>query len=455
MLFFVNIFFLYFLNNLTFKLILINFILKLIIVFNCYIRFPKPKFYINQNLKNMSFFKKLFGKNKVEQKEKLREELREEPKTEIKIHQPQEQEKEQKEESSDEIKLSWIAAAENPWGYDLLDLRPFSQTMISTSGNQQMAMNAISYGGESGTSFFGLRPKNTKTIAANISFKIDQALYPGVLFTPDTMENKWAVYFHGEFLIFIRSWLREVLVVAKTIQKDNQLIVESITGEFTEDESPEFTKAILNFILISHSIGEIIPAPIPVELQNDTDLASKWAFSTYGNMGQLGIFTTDFLPVSDSALRTHSLLHIAVARGEIKEIEDEFNKGTNLNALAGDGLAPLHWSIASESIDSMAKLLELGADPNGLTHEGATPIMNAVQSNKMDKVKLLLDYGALINVQDHRGFTALHRAAERGHIDIVKFLLQNGADKSISGQGHTALSLAILTQQNEIGQLLN
>lgn len=415
----------------------------------------------------MSFFKKLFGKNKTEQEveqkaeQKIQqpEELKAEQREEIKIQQPVkqkiEEEEEQKEESSEEIKLSWIAAAENPWGYDLLDLRPFSQTMISTSGNQQMAMNAISYGGESGTSFFGLKPENTKTIAANISFKIDQALYPGVLFTPDTMENKWAVYFDGEFLIFIRSWLREVLVVAKTIQKGNQLIVESITGEFTEDESPKFTKAILNFILISHSIGEIIPAPIPAELENDTDQASKWAFSTYGNMGQLGIFTTDFLPVSDSPLRTHSLLHIAVARGEIQEIEDEFYKGTNLNALAGDGLAPLHWSIAPETIDSMAKLLELGADPNGLTHEGATPIMNAVQSNKMDKVKLLLEYGALINIQDDRGFTALHRAAERGHTDIVKFLLANGADKTISAQGHTAISLATITEQHQIIELLN
>ncbi|WP_161595796.1 hypothetical protein [Flavobacterium pectinovorum] len=113
----------------------------------------------------MSFFKKLFGKNKAEQKEEQklqqpeeqRVEQREEQKTEIKIQQPPEQKIEQEEEhieeSSDEIKLSWIAAAENPWGYHLLDLRPFSQTMISTSANQQMAMNAISYGGESGTSF--------------------------------------------------------------------------------------------------------------------------------------------------------------------------------------------------------------------------------------------------------------------------------------------------------------
>lgn len=385
----------------------------------------------------MSFFKNLFGKKKEEQQT------------------TQQQKVDQIEELSDEIILSWIPASENPWERDLLDLRPFSQTMISTSENQQMAMNAVSYNGESGTSFFGQKPQSDKTISTNISIKIDKALYPGVLFTPTVMEHKWAVYFDGEYLLFVRSWLREVLVVAKTSQKENQLIIESITGEFTKDESPEFTQAILNFILISHSIGEIIPAPLPLIFKDEKDFASKWAFSTFGNMAQLGVFDANFLPVSDSPLRTHSLLHIAVARGEIKEIEDEFKNGTDLNALAGDGLAPLHWSIASETIDSMVKLLELGANPNGLTHEGATPIMNAVQSNKMDKVKLLLDSGALINVQDNSGFTALHRAAERGHTDLVKFLLENGADKSISAQGHTPISLATLTKQHQIIELLN
>ncbi|MBF7090838.1 ankyrin repeat domain-containing protein [Flavobacterium sp. ALJ2] len=371
----------------------------------------------------MSFLKKLFGKKK-------------------------------KEKSSDQIELSWIPETENPWGHKILDLRPFSQTMISTSENKEMATNAISYNAENGTSFFGQKPVNEKTIKANLSFKTDKILYPGVLFTPNTMEHKWALYFDGEFLIFVRSWLREILVVAKTTQKENELIVETITGEFTEDESPEFTKAILNFILISHSIGEIVPALLPIEFQNDTTIACHWAFSTYGNMAQLGVFDEQFLPTSNLPLRSHSLLHIAVAQGEIKEIETEFKKGVNLNALAGDGLAPLHWSMVADGIESMAKLLELGADPNSRTNEGATPIMNAVQSNKIEKLNLLIKSGGLINLQDNRGFTALHRACEMGNIAIVKILLENGADKSISAEGHTALSLAIMTKQNEIIELL-
>jgi len=201
---------------------------------------------------------------------------------------------------------------------------------------------------------------------------------------------------------------------------------------------------VLNFLLISHSIGEIVPAPLPLEYENNLKNVGIWAFSTYGNMAHFGIFSDQFLPTTNKYLRSHSLLHIAVARGNIIEIERFVKNGSNLNALAGDGLAPLHWSIASQTLESMAKLLELGADPNVTTYQGATPIMNAVQSNKIDNLNMLLKSKALVNFKDNRGFTALHRAAEIGHIEIVRLLLRNNADKSISAEGNTALSLSLL-----------
>jgi ankyrin repeat protein len=373
----------------------------------------------------MSFFKKLFGSDKKEK------------------------------ESSNEIELPWIDPADNPWGLHLLDLRPLTQTMLSTSKDPRMAENAISYSGEDGTTFFGLKPANQKTVNVNISLPIDKSLQAGVLFIPNTMEHKWAIYFDGEFLIFVRSWLREVFVIAKTIQKNDELLVEQIIGEFTQNESLEFTTAVLNFLLISHSNEEIIPAPIPNELDSDLYKAGLWAFSTYGNMAQIGVFSNKFIPKATKPLRSHSLLHIAVARGNISEIIKYAQNGVDLNSLAGDGLSPLHWSIATETTESMEKLIDLGADINVRTVEGATPIMNAVQSNKIDKLNLLIHSGALINLSDNRGFTALHRASEMGHIEIVEILLKYGADKSIIAEGHTALSLATLTGQQKIIELLN
>ncbi|MEQ1553804.1 MAG: ankyrin repeat domain-containing protein [Ferruginibacter sp.] len=364
-------------------------------------------------------------------------------------------EKKQDTTTASEDSLPWIEPSENQWGLKLLDLRPISQSMLSTSSDPQMATNAISYGGEDGRLFWGLRPNNQKSISINLAIPIDGSLEPGVLFTPNTMEHKWAIYFDGEYLIYIRSWLRQVFVVAKTKQKNNYLFIESIIGEFTEKESQSFTKAISNFLLISHSIGEVVPAPLPKEFEFHRRSAGLWAFSCYGNMAHIGTFDENFLPIPTGKLRSHSLLHIAVAKSNLTEIEIQVKNGTSVNSLAGDGLATLHWSIANDGIEPMKKLLELGADPNVRTTQGATPIMNAVQSNKIDHLNLLLKSGALINAKDNRGFTALHRAAEMGHLEILRILLSNGADKTIEAENHTALSLAIARENKEIIELLN
>ncbi|MCX6317065.1 MAG: ankyrin repeat domain-containing protein [Bacteroidetes bacterium] len=351
--------------------------------------------------------------------------------------------------------LPWIEASDNQWGIRLLDLRPISQTMVSTSTDPQMAHNAISYSAEDGTSFWGHKPDLNRTIPSTVILPIDGYLAPGVLFVPDTMEHKWAIYFDGDQLIFVRSWLRKVFVVAKTKQANNQLMVEQITGAFTDNESADFTNAVLNFLLISHAIGETVPAPLPKELGTNSRDAGLWAFSSYGNMAHIGTFDEKFKAPATGKLRTHSLLHIAVAKSEIDKIEQYIRLGININSLAGDGLASLHWSLAAESTNSLRRLLELGADPNVKSLQGATALMNAVQSNKLEQSKILLGSGALVNERDNRGFTALHRAAEMGHIELVQLLLINGADKSIEADGHTAISLATARGNKEIIELLS
>lgn len=363
-------------------------------------------------------------------------------------------EKERKEvdlDNNDDNPLPWIEASDNPWGVRLLDLRPISQKMLSTSKDPQMATNAVSYGSDDGTSFIGQEPGDHTSIETEISFPIDGLLAPGVLFIPNVMEHKWAIYFHEDKIIFIRSWLRQVFVIAETRQHNNELIIGRIKGKFTLDEEPAFTVAILKFILISHVIKETVPAPLPEQLKSSTRSAGMWAFSSYGNMAHIGIFDKEFEISTTKPLRSHSLLHIAVARGDMKEVEKQLQAGIPLNYLAADGLAPLHWSVAS---DMMEHLLTLGADPDIVSTEGATPMMNAVQSNKMDQLLLLLKWKANINALDYRGFSSLHRAAEMGHEAIVKVLLENGADKMLVAEGYSALSLAEMRGNENIIRLL-
>lgn len=412
----------------------------------------------------MSFFKKIFSIFKKKEEQFIPE--IEEQDNSINIQQEENatipetyvetpQQENKTELPTEENTLPWIEASDNQWGIKLLDLRPISQTVISTSQDQKMAENAISYGGSNGTEFWGIKPKNDKTIIANLILPIEGTLEPGVLFAPQTMAQKWAIFFDGMYLIFVRSWLREVFVIAKTTQNNNQLIIENIIGEFSENESEEFTKSTLVFLLASYGLNEILPAPLPKFLENNSEKTGYWAFSLYGNKADFATFDESYFPKLRAPLRTHSLLHIAVAQSDIKEIENQIRKGVDINSLAGDGLASLHWSMANETTDSIKKLLELGADVNIRSKQGATPLMNAVQANKLQHLNLLIKEGAYVNAKDDRGYSALHRAAEMGHIEAVKILLQNKGDKNIETEGNTPLSLAISQNHKEIIDLLD
>jgi hypothetical protein len=350
--------------------------------------------------------------------------------------------------------LPWIEPDQNPWRLPLLDLRPITQTMIASSKDPVFAENALSYAAEDGIVFWNRIPEGKMNSKVNLSYKIDGKLEAGVLFSPDCMEHKWAIFFDGENIIVVRSWLRELVFLAKTEQKDNVLTVHEIRGQISDSDAPKFIAALFNFLILSHCLSEVVPAPLPAGFENDTENAAYWAFSLFGNMAFVGSFDENLLPKSTGTLRSRTLFHIAAAKSDPAAIEKYINQGFNINAIAGDGLRPLHWSSYADGVVAMKMLIDNGADLNLPSLDGTTVLMQAVEANKLEQVEFLLKSGALVNLVDERGFSALHRAAEMGHIDIVKILLHYSADKNIKVDSHTALSLAMMNKHKEIVDLL-
>ena len=153
-------------------------------------------------------------------------------------------------------------------------------------------------------------------------------------------------------------------------------------------------------------------------------------------------------------LRTHSLLHIAVARGSVQQIDAALATGIPVDALAGDGLAPLHWALANDDPAILLHLLERGSPVDVRSAEGATPLMNATQNARALKARLLLEHGADVNATDRRRFTALHRAAEMGLLELAQLLLEHGARAHVRAGEHTPLSLALARGEAGVVALL-
>jgi hypothetical protein len=352
--------------------------------------------------------------------------------------------------------INWVEAADNPWGVRVLDVRPVTQTMLSTSTNRQYAANAISFGQDDGTGFIGKEPPVTRSVEANLRFPIDRLLAEGVLFVPDEMEHKWALFYHRGEIICVRSWLRQVWAIARVEQYQDHIKVTAVRGTFgAEDEDPEFTVRVLDYLLRSHALDTVYPAPLPVGKEKDPRAAAMWCMSMFGNRA---FFATPHQVVRcdpDKPLRTQSLLHIAVVRGDVPMIEAKLAAGVPIDLLASDGLAPLHWGLARDDPAIMTLLLDRGSPVDVRSAEGATPLMNAVQSASLEKVAFLLDHGADVNARDRRGFTALHRAAEMGHVDVTRMLLDRGASPNPEAEGHTPRSLAEARGETGIVALLS
>jgi len=96
---------------------------------------------------------------------------------------------------------------------------------------------------------------------------------------------------------------------------------------------------------------------------------------------------------------------------------------------SGDKLrvTPLHWAVLASSVDAVRLLVEAGADPNAVATEGLTPLhLAASESVGREITRLLLATGAKTDAKDRRGRTPLDIAKSRWATEVIEELLAQG-----------------------------
>lgn len=359
-------------------------------------------------------------------------------------------------ELSNTPEIPWVPAEKNPWHVPLLDVRPVTHQMLSTSKDPQCAQNAISYGQDDGTGFASQGPERSRIVSCELRYRFDGVLAPGALFIPAVMEHKWAIYYHGGRILFIRSWLRKLMATAEVAcGEDGIALVAAVRGAFvSENEEAEFTVRAVDYLIRSHAPGLVFPAPLPAEFESSPETSAMWCMNVFGKLAEFATPHRIDGGIPEKPLRTHSLMHIAVARGDTEAVDTFLKAGLPVDLLAADGLAPLHWAFARKDTRMAAFLIERGSPIDVRSAEGATPLMTEAQNGDVAKIEFLLDAGAEVNAVDSRGFNSLHRAAERGDAKVVTLLLDRGARTDVVAQGYTALSFAEKRGHAEVVSLL-
>lgn len=180
--------------------------------------------------------------------------------------------------------IGWIEPASNPWGVRLLDVRPVTQGMLSTSSDPQCAANAVSFGQDDGSSFAGMEPNSARTVNVNLRYRVAGTLAEGPLFAPACMEHKWAIFYRGGKILFVRSWTRELFAVAEGKMHSDQIELTAVQGDLVaENEEAEFKTRVVDYILRSHALNLVYPAPLLPEFEQDPDRAALWCFHCFGD----------------------------------------------------------------------------------------------------------------------------------------------------------------------------
>ena len=180
--------------------------------------------------------------------------------------------------------IPWVEAAGNQWGVRLLDVSAVTEHMISTSADPECAANAISFERDDGSAFAGMEPLVARRTKAGLRYRVDGPLADGALFRPWMMEHKWAIFHRQGRILFVRSWTRQLHAVALVAAHEGYVEITEIQGAFMDsEEEPAFTVRTLDYLMRSHALGIVSPAPLPPGAEESPQDAALWCFHMFGN----------------------------------------------------------------------------------------------------------------------------------------------------------------------------
>jgi len=233
--------------------------------------------------------------------------------------------------------------------------------MVTASGDPRMAANSMSHRGSDGAEWIGQDPKIPASTDCHLEYLLDQPLVDGLLFTPDVMEHKWVVYVHQGMIIVVRTWQREVYVVASIEAGGDTLVVSRIRGHFMgTDDTPEFTIATFEYLMRAHCLREHYLVPLPSDL--DLKSASVWCCSSFGNIAEYASFERPERQVPEQS----DVQHLAAAHrgGPPRPASDRRSgcSGRAVDILDLQHNTPFTYAVNVRVIDDVERPLTLGAD---------------------------------------------------------------------------------------------
>ena len=220
----------------------------------------------------------------------------------------------------------------------------------------------------------------------------------------------------------------------------------------------------------------LIRASADVSAANDLGATPLWIASLNGS----ALMVRSLLDAGadpNAALRSGETPTMTAARtGSPRVVEQLLAAGADPNVSATRGQTALMWAASQGHSDVVGVLLEHGADvhtrsetwsqvmavpPHSspanqqvVLHGANTALTFAARVGDLASARMLVNAGADVNAADARGVSVMVLAAHSGFGDLVEFMLNEGADPDAAEAGFSALHVAIMRRDEDLGRLL-
>ena len=179
-----------------------------------------------------------------------------------------------------------IPASESQFGVEVWDCSGFTQTMLSTSGDLEVAASFVRQRAADGIEYRGQEPADASVHGCRLTYHWPAVLEGGPLFKAEQMEDKRDIYYHGGNLYLARSWTGQLVYRAAVEQKDEKLVVTELA--IGGDQPAEYELRVVDFLIKSHVLGQVVPHPLPADLP--TEHIGLFSFAQFGRRCAYGSY---------------------------------------------------------------------------------------------------------------------------------------------------------------------
>lgn len=171
----------------------------------------------------------------------------------------------------------------NPLNKRILDIRPYTQYMISTTNDRKTAERFITNRKITGEEYKGFEFKSAVSVNAQLTYPHNGTRPEGICYKAGELEDKWDIYIWDDIIYFVRSWTSAVVYKAFINYSDGKLIIHKIEFETRGDNESESLIAINNvhFLISTLARKIVMPHIIPGHLKTYEEIAG-YSFSLFG-----------------------------------------------------------------------------------------------------------------------------------------------------------------------------